>query len=117
MKFITEHKAILAVIAIVILGVAWYGLYGSSGDAPVLAGGGSTGVDPGESVVRTLSQMHSISLSAAIFSDPAFQGLKDFGTQIVPEPVGRPNPFAPFGFSGPVQQATSSRDVRLFGSQ
>lgn len=46
-------------------------------------------------IVETLLQLRSVSLSGTIFSDPAFIYLRDFGTQIVSEPVGRPNPFAP----------------------
>lgn len=46
-------------------------------------------------IVETLLQLRSVSLSGTIFSDPAFIYLRDFGTQIVAEPVGRPNPFAP----------------------
>ena len=47
------------------------------------------------SLIDTLLQLRSVSLSSAIFSDPAFANLRDFGSQIVPESVGRPNPFAP----------------------
>ena len=120
MAFFSAHKILIAVIVIVILGVGWYGLYGTSGESPVLVSGStSTGPDPGQDVVRTLTQMHAISLSAAILSDQAFQGLKDFSTQIIPEPVGRLNPFAPFGASAPSGAAatTSAHGVRLYGSQ
>ena len=114
--FFSQHKIIITIIAIVILGVGWYGLFGSSGEAPVLVSGTSAAADPGAEVVRTLAQMHSISLSGTIFSDPAFRQLKDFGTQIVPEPVGRSNPFAPIGGYVPsVSSPASSHDVKLFG--
>lgn len=46
-------------------------------------------------VVETLLQLRAITLSGTIFTDPAFVALKDNGIQIVPEPVGRPNPFLP----------------------
>ena len=46
-------------------------------------------------VVTILLQLRAVSLSGTIFSDAAFTSLKDFGSQIVPEPVGRANPFAP----------------------
>jgi hypothetical protein len=69
-------------------------------------------------IVNTLLELRAVSLSGTIFSDPAFLRLKDFGSQIIPEPVGRPNPFAPLtgsaaaslpGQAGAGGAATSSR--------
>lgn len=48
-------------------------------------------------VVGVLLQLRAVSLSGTIFTDPAFQALQDFGSEIIPEPVGRQNPFAPLG--------------------
>jgi hypothetical protein len=41
--------------------------------------------------------MRNIRLDGRIFDDPAFQALVNTERQIVREPVGRPNPFAPIG--------------------
>ena len=54
---------------------------------------GTTGID--RSVIDTLLTLRAVSLSGTIFAEPAFTTLRDFGTQIIPEPVGRQNPFAP----------------------
>ncbi len=51
-------------------------------------------------VVETLLQLRTITLAGTILSDPAFLRLVDTGTQIMPEPVGRPNPFLPITRSG-----------------
>lgn len=62
-------------------------------------------------VVETLLQLRTITLAGTILSDPAFLQLIDTGTQIMPEPVGRPNPFLPLARSGsttPPTAATSS---------
>lgn len=69
----------------------------------------SSGAD--KDVVETLLQLRAITLSGTIFSDPAFVALKDNGTQIVPEPVGRENPFLPLpGMTqAPTQTATTTR--------
>jgi len=64
-------------------------------------------------LVDTLLTLRAVSLSGTIFSEPAFAALQDFGTQIVAEPVGRENPFAPISF-----RATSTpRTSQLFGPQ
>jgi hypothetical protein len=64
----------------------------------------SSGAD--KDVVETLLQLRAITLSGTIFSDPAFVSLKDNGTQIVPEPAGRENPFLPL--PGMTQTPSSS---------
>ena len=69
---------------------------------------GETPIDRG--LIDTLLTLRAVSLSGTIFADPAFAILSDFGTQIVPEPVGRPNPFAPL-----TRRATSTpRTTQLF---
>jgi hypothetical protein len=40
--------------------------------------------------------MKSTKLDSAFFTDPVFLSLKDSSVEIVKEPVGRKNPFAPF---------------------
>ncbi|MBI4128945.1 MAG: hypothetical protein HY460_02730 [Parcubacteria group bacterium] len=60
-------------------------------------------------LVDTLLQLRSVSLGGAIFTDPAFVNLRDFGSQILQEPVGRPNPFAPLSSRG-----TTTRGNSLF---
>lgn len=116
MAFFSQHKMLIALIAIIVVGVGWYGLYGVP-ELPILSSEAlPASTDPGQDVVRTLSQMHAISLSSALFSDPAFRSLKDFGTQIMTEPVGRANPFAPYGAPNS-PAATSTREIKLFGPQ
>ena len=54
-------------------------------------------------LVETLLALRAVTLSGSIFQDIAFQSLKDFGTPIMPEPIGRENPFTPY-----YQSATSN---------
>lgn len=84
----------------------WYSLSPSS-SSQVLSASSTTG--PGQEVVDTLRQLDAVKLDGGIFSEPAFSALRDFSTQIVPEPVGRPNPFAPLGRSAPIDMGTSSQ--------
>ncbi len=50
---------------------------------------------PDQDLVALLFELKGIRLDNAIFADPLFQSLKDFGKDLVSEPVGRRNPFAP----------------------
>lgn len=82
---------------ILALAAAWWSLSGEMpSSSPLIASQSGSEVVPGEKgIVDTLLQLRAVSLSGTIFSDPAFARLQDFGTQIIPEPIGRPNPFAP----------------------
>lgn len=88
--------------------IIWYGFLRSAPDASLLTteelGQSTSAVD--SDVVATLLTLRTVSLTGSIFQDPTFQRLMDFGSEIMPEPVGRPNPFAPIS---PVGGATSTR--------
>lgn len=109
MQWIKHNKIMFfGIIAVLIVGV-WYGL-SSSGEAPPLlttdgvssaSQGSPTAESQDRELVASLLALRSVTLSGNIFNDPAFISLKDFGTTIVAEPIGRPNPFAPLGRSAP----------------
>ena len=82
-------------IGVIVAGVLWYVSSGSSSSRPILSTGGGSSNPAEQSVVNTLLTLRAVTLSGTILSDPAFQSLQDFGTQIIPEPIGRPDPFAP----------------------
>ncbi len=78
--------------------IGWYVLRGSPGDDALLVTQQVATGAPNEAerdLVATLLQLRDVSLDGTIFTDPAFQSLVDYGIEIVPEPVGRSNPFAP----------------------
>lgn len=56
--------------------------------------GGTEGVVEQE-LISLLLELRSITLDPAFFNDERFRALKDFSQEIIPEPVGRQNPFAP----------------------
>jgi len=112
---ILRSKIAIVAIVIVIAGGLWYGLTSSTSSAPTSALSSSDTDSSGDqSIVTTLLTLQSISLSGSIFSNPAYATLKDFTTAIVPEPAGRPDPFAPLPVSAPAPTATSSRSVQIF---
>lgn len=48
------------------------------------------------STARSLKDLRSsVEKTAAVFSIPAFASLQDFSVEVLPEPIGRPNPFVP----------------------
>jgi hypothetical protein len=50
---------------------------------------------PGKEFVTQLLAIQNIKFNLDIFTDPVFQGLKDWHKDLVPQESGRPNPFAP----------------------
>lgn len=102
MEQFSQYKFyIIALLALMIAVGAWWFLSAEPQDGELLATDSPTGgglVD--KELVGSLLQLRAVSLAGAIFSDPAFMDLQDFGTQIIPEAVGRPNPFAPTTYRG-----------------
>ena len=117
-ELISQHKILSALALVIIILAAWYGLDSSSAPATTssLATTTVSGNAPGDDLVSTLLTLRTVSLSGTIFSDPLFTTFKDFTTQITPEPVGRPNPFAPLSQNAIQESATSTtaRNPALF---
>lgn len=105
-----KNKILLIVFVAVALLFAWFTLSGGSNTAPsrvLTTASSSSRVAVDQDILRLLLDMRSISLDGSVFNTPAFVLLRDFGREIVPEPVGRENPFAPTN-SAPTQSADSS---------
>ena len=90
----------IGVLILVVAFGGWYLFGGSGGNDALVSTEVVTSASDSE-LVSTLIQLRAVTLSGTIFSDPVFMSLKDFGVQILPEPVGRPNPFAPLGQTTP----------------
>jgi hypothetical protein len=93
---------------VAVAGVVWYSFLGGNAEVPLLQTEDLTAAGVQSEVVTTLLQLRAVSLSGTIFSDPTFSSLQDFGSAIVPEPVGRANPFAPLGQNAGAQQQQST---------
>ncbi|MSU73660.1 hypothetical protein EXS56_00810 [Candidatus Kaiserbacteria bacterium] len=109
MQTLLQHKLLLILSGIAVAGIVWYGLSPSSVLPDLVSTPGAEGgaqADPG--IVPTLLTLRSVKLDGAVFSSTAFTQLKDFSTEIVSEPVGRTNPFAPL--SSP--NSTSTQTLR-----
>ncbi|MEK7069009.1 MAG: hypothetical protein AAB947_01345 [Patescibacteria group bacterium] len=97
MEFLSKNKTVILVVLGVLVAIGiWLSSRGDTHSDSLIKTQASSGTGPEDkTLVDTLLQLRSVSLSGTIFSDPAFISLRDFGTQIIPEPIGRPNPFAP----------------------
>lgn len=112
-----HNKLIFIIIIVVIAGGVWYGLSISGAPEPLLVtttseGGSVSAQNTDQEIIGTLLALRAVTLSGSIFSDPSFVTLQDFGTTIVPEPVGRENPFAPLRTSVP--PASTAGAAQLF---
>lgn len=90
------------IIATIVLGIgAYWLLFVNTGNNPPLTTSATASADQAkfESLV---SEIRPISFNTGVFNDPRFQSLVDLTTSITPEPIGRPDPFAPL----PGQQTT-----------
>ena len=116
-ELIQHNKITVLVIALVVAGASWFVMTQDASSSSlttteVTADGGADA-----ELVTTLLALRAIKLDGTIFSDPAFVSLQDFSTQIVPEPVGRKNPFAPLnnGSVSPSATNASTTQSQIFG--
>ncbi|MBI2048684.1 MAG: hypothetical protein HYT30_02040 [Parcubacteria group bacterium] len=97
-----KNKIVLVAFGGLFIGlVAWYTLMKQEEPAGLLETKPveATTASPEErAILDTLFQLRAIQLTGSIFSNPAFSALRDFRTEIVAEPIGRRNPFAPLGY-------------------
>ncbi len=93
------QKLKLPIIILAVL-IAGYILYGSftkkPADTKLLSGGKTQSATstPERDFLPLLLQIQGVSLDQKIFIDPVFRALVDWSQQIVPESVGKGNPFS-----------------------
>jgi len=104
-----KNKKLLAIIFIFIAAFVVYAVMTPSENfeaLPIMEVSGTSGI--GQDLVVLLSELNSINLDVSVLANPLLRELKDFGVEIVPQPISRKNPFAPFEVS-----ATSIDDEDL----
>lgn len=122
MNWIAHNKLLFTVFVVVVIGGVWYGLSNNAAPEQELlttvstTGGSPTQDNADQQLIASLLALRSVSLSGTILQDPAFQSLRDFGTAIVAEPVGRPNPFAPLGRGGAPGGAAATSSSQRSGA-
>ena len=97
MNIFANNKLIIIVAVIAIMGALWFGFSSSSPSPAILGTENAIGAvsDEDKDIVETLLKLRAVTLSGTIFSSQVFLGLEDFSTEIMQEPVGRADPFAP----------------------
>lgn len=98
-EILKKYKTLLTIVVVVIIAFIGYSIFFDAGnDGSVLTSQNTTTRGGGDNeLLILLVNLRSITLNESLFNDPAFRNLVDFGQQLVPEPTGRQNPFAPVG--------------------
>ena len=100
-----NKKTLIGIVIILIIAAGIY--FYTSSSSPSSSSGGllQAEASPEASaaaarVLTLLNQIRSLRIDRTLFSDPAYQTLRDYSVPIPAVGVGRPNPFAPlFGVS------------------
>lgn len=113
-----KNKILLGVFVVVTVIFLWSTLSGGGTPTPsssLLTSTTQTSrVTVDQDIVRLLLDMQVLKLDGSVFNTPAFVLLRDFGREIVPEPIGRQNPFAPVTTSPAVNANTSATEDGFF---
>ncbi|MES2134893.1 MAG: hypothetical protein V4449_01465 [Patescibacteria group bacterium] len=98
MTILTRYKGVLIALAVIVVAFFAYSYFFPKDSAPALSAEiAPENVSVDQDLISLLLELKSIKLNDAIFADSAFKSLQDFSQELVPEPVGRNNPFAPLG--------------------
>jgi hypothetical protein len=110
-----KYKNIILIIAIFIIAfVAYTMLFGGERDEALLTSESVEEISDVEgNLLPLLMELRKVELEASIFSSPAFRSLQDFSQELVPEPVGRRNPFAPLGVEIGVEMGVENSPIEI----
>ncbi len=96
-----KRNIILIIVAIIILGFAFNYLFNqspnTSSSLSVMASSAQNADT--KNILVLLSEMNLVKLDNTIFNGQVFKYLKDTSFTLIPQPVGRLNPFAPISAS------------------
>lgn len=96
--FFKQNKMLVLVAVLIVIGIGYYAYSSSSSSSAPLLGTSDTAPTPeAAQLLSILSDLKTIQLNGAVFNDPAFRSLTDFGVVLTPESAGRRDPFAPVG--------------------
>ena len=94
------NKNILLIVGLLVVAIAGYFLFMSKDSAPAPLTETQVGAEGqiGQEIVIELNRLRALqNINTDIFKNAAFASLKDYTQVVVPQPVGRANPFAPVG--------------------
>jgi hypothetical protein len=88
-----KNIIITIIVIVAVAGLGYLGLTYVGGSADTLVGATP---DSSNAILTALNTLEGIHLNVGFFNDPVYLSLQDFTQQITPEPLSRPNPFAPY---------------------
>ena len=91
----TRPALILIGILVLLGGVYAYFFWGESPEPPISAS--QPAGEAEQEFIELAARLDSISFDTSIFQDPRFSQLVSLETEILPETIGRSDPFAPIG--------------------
>jgi hypothetical protein len=99
-------KIVVVVLAFV-GAVGFLGFYFLKTEDPALLSVEAVAASPaGQEIFQALAELRGLSMDDGVFKLHAFETLQDYSININPEPIQRPNPYAPIGFEQPAPAAT-----------
>ena len=103
MNIISQYKNVLMIGVILVAAFAGYSYFFTGKAEEVLTKEAVSEVqDPvDQELISLLLQLKGITLDEKFFSNPVFLSLQDFSQTLVPEPIGRNNPFEAYGRTAP----------------
>lgn len=107
-------KAIVVIVAVVLLGALGFGYLGRDGgnaNTDQIIKSDTTASQVGADVLSALNQLKVLNLDGSIFTDPAYKSLRDFSRPIQSQPVGRENPFLPINAKSTSTSTKQANDV------
>jgi uncharacterized membrane protein len=98
MNFFSRFRTPLIVVALIIVAFLAYSIFFTGESEGVLSESSqSATASVDNELIALLLQLKSLTLDESLFGNAAFQSLQDLSQELIPEPVGRNNPFAPLG--------------------
>ncbi len=112
-----KYKKIILIAGAIVLLFVVYTVFLKKDAEPVLSTSSRTSAlsTQDNELITLLSQLRTIDLDRSLYSDPVFLSLSDFSVVLIPEPISRPNPFAPIGSEG-VAPVVQNEDVGNIGA-
>ena len=97
MGALAKYKNIFLIGVIVVLAFIGFTVFTREDDDAALTSTTqeASALIAGRELLAILIELKAIDLDDSIFEDPVFRSLEDFSQELIPQPTGRRNPFAP----------------------
>ena len=93
----SKTPIIILIVVLILAGVAYFYYTGTPKDTSAsltTTAQNSAAAAEGAKVLALLNQISSLQIDTSLFTSPVYQSLVDHTVQVIPQNVGRPNPFA-----------------------